>query len=100
MVRGWDRGVGRVVLGWSWGVGWVVRGWDRGVGRVVLGWSQGVGWLVRDGVDGGDGDGGVVEWLCGEKNITHNHLKMYLTVACSRCRRWSTSSSVEISCKK
>ena len=27
----------------------------------------------------GMGMGGVVEWLCGERNITHNHLKIHLT---------------------
>ena len=78
---GWVVGWGFVAGGWGWGPGsWVVgaRCLCRGVGGGGrgVGWLVGVGGWVGDGVDGGDRDGGVVEWLCGEKNITHNHLKM------------------------
>ena len=85
---GWF-GVGVRAFSGLFGVGvGGLGGWFRvGVG--------GLGGWVGDGVDGG-----VVEWLCGEKNITHNHLRMYLTIECTRCLRRSTSSSVEISCKK
>ena len=51
-----------------------------------------MGWMKGMGMGGGG-----VEWLCEEKNITHNHLKMYLTIECIYWCRRSTSSSVEIS---
>ena len=76
------------MVGWGWGPGGQVVGWGlggRGGGRRVR-WLVGVGGLVGD---------GVVEWLCGEKSITHNYLKMYFN-ECTRWRRQSTSSKMTI----
>ena len=70
-----------MVGGGGRGVRWLV-----GVGRV------GVGGWVGDGVDGGMEWGGGGWWGgCVERDLTNE---------CTRWHRRSTSSSVEISCKK